>query len=173
MKAPARVSSIVVSIGLFALGVWPLMRPLCSLESWLPTDRLILVATAGRTDTGLAEQLLADEDLQTRVLVLPSSSASADVVSESCRQLAETLGERHPSFLYSPNSLICRLARSYADDLIAGHGTLFEGFSPVPPEAEQEAWARYGIELRDVGLRVVGRGRRPGPGPGYNRGIGY
>lgn len=171
MKTRARLLSAIVSFALLVLGVWPLLRPLWSLERWLPPDRLILVATA---DAALAKEILADEGLRERVLVLASSSASAEVVAGSCRQLAKTLGDRHPSFLYSPESLICRFARSFADDLVGGGElTLFEGFSPVPPGSESEAWARYGLGRSNAGLRVIGRGRRPGLGPGYNREIGY
>jgi hypothetical protein len=178
MNSRAHHLSVIVSLAFLALGIWPLVRPLTSLESWLPTDRLILVSHSNVEST-IVEQVLESPQLQERAIVIPSSSSSTVVASASCKQLASVLAERHPSFGFAPESLLCYLARGFADDLLVTGSTdgrdvfLFEGFSPVPPEFESEAWARYGLKFEGGGLQIVGRGRRPGPGPGYNREIGY
>jgi hypothetical protein len=171
MNARAQRLSAVVSVVFLALGASTLVRPLTEVERWLPADRLLVVAA---TDDELVGQILGDEQLRERVLVLPSSSTSSEHAAAVCERVAAYLGERHPSFAIAPQSLVCRLALAFADDRVAQHGVRwFEGFSPVPPQSEPAAWARYGLELAEGRLRVIGRGRRPGPGPGYNREIGY
>ncbi|MFV8756126.1 hypothetical protein ACNOYE_36715 [Nannocystaceae bacterium ST9] len=178
MNTRARRLSMVVTLALLALGIWPLLRPLTDLEIWVPADRLVLVVDT-TIENAIVEQIFADPQLRTRVLVLPSSNASTPVVSQSCAHLATILGERHPSFEYAPQSLLCYLARDLADSLLMNAPEdpsdviWFEGFSPVSHESEPTAWARYGLEFAHGGLQIIGRGRRPGSGPGYNREIGY